>query len=130
MNDDMKAILQAVADLNRAFRERNPLALSALFTAGYEPQFFASEATEIATDRGSLEAFAVYILGRNEWYSLDENPDVLLLGDAACVARNGKIEVHGFDGDVQAFPYRYTGVLVRSRAGWQWVQFHGSEPAA
>jgi ketosteroid isomerase-like protein len=53
---------------------------------------------------------------------------VSVLGDVAWLIADAPWQSIGPDGSVTERPYRVTGVLVRGSRGWQWCQYHGSEP--
>lgn len=129
----LDAAAAAVADgALRAFvaalRTRDPEAILALFTDN--ASVFGSEDSEVAIGSTSLRAFVRGLCGQSgtlgwSWQVTAAGRD----GDVVWFVAPGVAELTADDGAVtRVDPYRLSGVLRRTPAGWRFELFNGSEP--
>ena len=53
---------------------------------------------------------------------------IAIVSDIAWLLADAPWQTVQSDGAANERPYRVTGVLIRDGDGWQWCQYHGSEP--
>lgn len=115
----------ALGELNAALQLRDPSIASRFHKSAL---FVGSEPGEFARGRGAIAAlleriFASAATVQFEWASVEASRS----GDSLWFFADGSAVIAA-SGDVCRRPYRLTGVLGRTRRGWRWRLFHGSEP--
>jgi ketosteroid isomerase-like protein len=119
-------VLAAFDALDRAF-ERNDLdAIRSLCLEGLE--FLGSASAEQAGTLDELVALFRRFEGDLGTFTVRwAERRVRLEGDTAWVVAAGEATWRR-EAQVDRFPYRLTGGLVRREDGWRWALHHGSEP--
>lgn len=79
-----------------------------------------------------VRSFFAYLFAQPVTFSLQcRLCHAVRYGDVAWIAAEGwqSIIMDNEFGE-QRLPYRLTGIFVRGERGWQWIQFHGSQPTS
>ena len=121
-------ILAALDRLSEALWTRDP-DFAEHFADSPKTLLIGSESHEVARGRAEIDALARTLFAmparlRWEW----RHCTVSVAGDMAWLFADCAVVVSEDGAEIRK-PYRITGVLRRASRGWEWLQFHGSEPA-
>jgi hypothetical protein len=115
----------ALDELNRAMRERDA-DVAGLFLP--DAVLVGSEPGEVARGQAAIGALllAIHAKDYTVWWDM---PQLDAGGDEgkAWFFADGEVVLVAQTG-ARRLPYRISGVLVDTEAGWRWALFHGSEP--
>ena len=114
----------AVGELNRAMRDRDP-AVAELFLS--DALLVGSEPGEVARGRTAIAALlgAIHAMDYTVWWDL---PQLDSGGNDQQVWFFAEGDVVLAGAQKRRLPYRVSGTLARTEAGWRWALYHGSEP--
>ena len=114
----------ALGELNRAMLDRDP-AVAELFLS--DALLVGSEPGEVARGRTAIAALlgAIHAMDYTGWWDL---PQLDSGGSDQQVWFFAEGDVVLAGAQTRRLPYRISGTLTRTEAGWRWALFHGSEP--
>ena len=130
MDDDAKAVRDALRALDEAFEQRDLQAALRMCTD--DVVFIGSGEGEEAVGRDAIGPMFSDLAPQLEGLQFSvawEAVDVEVLGDVAVICGWGLATLVTSRRNAN-FRYRLTGVLVREDGRWLWRVHHGSEPGA
>lgn len=123
-------VLAVVDAFDSALRSRNRSTAEGVWALDRpDVSILGSAAGEEFDGPGAVAACLEALTSRSTthgWRWLDRR--VSVAGDVAWLIAEAFWVTNHADGTQTERPYRVTGVLLKRERGWQWVQYHGSEP--
>jgi hypothetical protein len=128
-NDVITKEVKTVLDLwNSTAKSRDTTHFMELFDNSNSIMLVGSDSGEVFKGKKQIEGW-VKMLFAHRGFSWEMNRlDIDHNGNTAWVFMDGFMIVTNDKGKTAKFPYRFTGILVKSKSLWKWRLFDGSVP--
>lgn len=128
--DSVDDVIAAIDAFDVALRQRDRVGAEAVWALDRaDVSILGSAAGEEFVGPDAVSACLAALTSRptaHGWRWADRR--VSLAGEVAWLIADAPWQSVQPDGTMTERPYRVTGVLVYGASGWQWCQYHGSEP--
>lgn len=121
-------IISSLSKWNEAANSRNVRQFMDLYDSGTDIMLVGSDSGEVFKGRDEIETWITNLFSFASFSWDMKRIDIDHNGNTAWVFMDGFMIVTNDRGKTNKFPYRFTGILVKSKKSWKWRFFNGSVP--